>query len=323
MKPAHTDATLRAIDLNLLRTLDVLLDTGSVSAASKRLGITPAATSNALRRLRDHYGDPLLVRHGAKLQRTPLAESLRPLCAEAMHAAARVLLPEVFSPATARGTVRLATSDHVDAVVVEPLRARLHDEAPALALLLEPYSAEAPRLVLEGRLDLVLAPRTQLPDAIQAARLFEEPYALVACGRHPTLRGKPQLDEVARAEHIVVAPTGRAGPTSFDRALAEQGLSRRIARRVPAFSQALLVVASTRLVCLMPRSFAELHAARLSLRVMPVPVSLPPVRIDLAWSPRVQHDPMHVWLRARIHEVARSAVPSEGERRTAASRARA
>jgi hypothetical protein len=66
-----------AFDLNHVRALYFLLEEAHVARAARRLGITPAAASNALRRLRSDFDDELLVRTGRTLVRTPLAEQLR------------------------------------------------------------------------------------------------------------------------------------------------------------------------------------------------------------------------------------------------------
>ena len=64
-------------DFNHVKALHFLLEESHVGRAAARLGITAAATSNALRRLRDELGDPLLVKKGRGLVRTRLGEELR------------------------------------------------------------------------------------------------------------------------------------------------------------------------------------------------------------------------------------------------------
>lgn len=64
-------------DLNLLITLNVLLDEGNVARAAKRLRLSPSAMSRSLTRLRETLGDPLLVRAGRGLVPTPRALELR------------------------------------------------------------------------------------------------------------------------------------------------------------------------------------------------------------------------------------------------------
>ncbi len=59
-------ADLRTLDLNLLKTLDALLDERSVTRAAARLALTQPAVSGMLNRLRDYFDDPLFIRapHG-------------------------------------------------------------------------------------------------------------------------------------------------------------------------------------------------------------------------------------------------------------------
>ncbi|MBK8213338.1 MAG: LysR family transcriptional regulator [Myxococcales bacterium] len=301
------DATLAAVDLNMLRALDVLLDTASVAASAERLGVTPAAASNALRRLRDHFGDPLLVRIGARLQRTAVGERLRGPAADGMRAVARALVVgPSFDPARAAGEVSVSTSDHVDAVWLEPLRRRFEEEAPRVEVLLVPYTNEAPRRALEGGIDLVVAPRTRFTETLRVSHLADEPFALAMRRSHPRARHRLDAELFSELSHLVVSPTGDSAATAVDRSLAALGLRRRIVRRVTSFSSGLLAVATSDLVVVVPRSFASLHASRLGLRLREVPFHVPPARLDLAWSPRVHDEPLHTFVRQRLLELARA-----------------
>lgn len=67
---------LSHFDLNLLRSLDVLLAERNVTRAAERLHVTQQAASGALQRLRTHFEDELLTRVGRQLELTALARSL-------------------------------------------------------------------------------------------------------------------------------------------------------------------------------------------------------------------------------------------------------
>lgn len=54
-------------DMNLLVALDARLDTCSVTRASERLHIDASATSSALGRLREYFGDELLMQVGRRM----------------------------------------------------------------------------------------------------------------------------------------------------------------------------------------------------------------------------------------------------------------
>ena len=55
---------LKNFDLNLLRVFDAIYETGSVSAAARKLAVSQPSVSRELNRLRDHFDDPLFVRSG-------------------------------------------------------------------------------------------------------------------------------------------------------------------------------------------------------------------------------------------------------------------
>src|SRR5258707_13756782 len=76
MHCARLAMNMRNIDLNLLVTLDALISERSVSRAANRLGLTQAAVSHALRRLRDLFGDDLLMRSAGGLDLTARAIQL-------------------------------------------------------------------------------------------------------------------------------------------------------------------------------------------------------------------------------------------------------
>ena len=65
---------LRNVDLNLLLALHALLEEQHVTRAAKRCFLSQPAMSRALDRLRETFGDPLLVRTGRVYERTVRGE---------------------------------------------------------------------------------------------------------------------------------------------------------------------------------------------------------------------------------------------------------
>ncbi|MFN9809253.1 MAG: LysR family transcriptional regulator [Deltaproteobacteria bacterium] len=316
-----TRSPIATVDLNMLRALDALLESASVASAAERLAITPAAASNALRRLREHFGDALLVRSGSRMVRTVLGERLREPAAEGMRAVTKALaIAPSFEPRHATGTVCVATSDHVDAVWLEPLRAQLARDAPQIEIVLLPYARESAARAAEGEVDLVIAPQARFADSLRAVYFVDEPYALVLRKGHPQGRRRLDVDAVAELPHLVVSPVGDASPTAVDRALAEVGRRRRVLRRVTSFSSGLLIVATSDLVGVVPQSFAALHASRLDLRLHELPIVVRPARLSLAWSARLHDDPLHAFVRRRLTALAKSAGQRRQSDRAARSR---
>ena len=81
-------------DLNLLVYLDVLLRECNVTRAAEELGISQPAMSNSLRRLRDLFADPILVRTSDGMTPTERALELQPLVRTVLEAAEQAVLPK-------------------------------------------------------------------------------------------------------------------------------------------------------------------------------------------------------------------------------------
>ena len=124
-----------AADLNLLKYLDVLLREQNVTRAAEQLGITQPAMSNSLRRLRELFGDPLLIRTSDGMTATERAQELRPLVRQILSQAEQLFTPEdVFQPADSRRVFRIMTSDYAEATLVPHIVRRLRAEAPNVVL---------------------------------------------------------------------------------------------------------------------------------------------------------------------------------------------
>src|SRR6185312_15643943 len=67
---------LRDLDLNLLVVFRAIWQDRNVSTAAQHLDVSQSAASNALRRLRKRFGDPLFLPTSAGMVPTPLASQL-------------------------------------------------------------------------------------------------------------------------------------------------------------------------------------------------------------------------------------------------------
>ena len=125
---------LRRFDLNLLVVFDVLMTERSVTRAAERLGRTQSAISHSLSRLRDQFGDPLLLKSGVRMQPTPLALELIEQARPMLGGLQRVLSPQhVFDAATSSRVFRLAAPDFMLTLFAD-LITRLRSEAPDTCL---------------------------------------------------------------------------------------------------------------------------------------------------------------------------------------------
>jgi DNA-binding transcriptional LysR family regulator len=302
----HTmhDRVLASIDMNLLVVLRALLSERHVTRAAARVGLSQSATSHALSRLREVYGDPLLVRSGRTLCLTPRAARLLPALERGLGALEGCLAGEPeFEPSTARRTFTIGTSDYLQALLMGPLLRQLAASAPGvdLSVVVFPNLRE---LVESGALDLALTVPGQETRAASQAPLFDDEFVCMVRRDHPQIRKAPSLEKYLAQRHVVVAPSGTPG-SLVDSVLAERGLERRVALRVTNFLIAPVVVCETDFINTMPVRLARQLARTYPLRLLRPPIELPRFDYCMFWHPRLDHDPAQRWLRTFVASVSK------------------
>lgn len=291
---------MKSYDLNLLRALDALLATGSVTAAAGRMHLSTPAMSHTLARLREVFGDPLLVRAGRRLVPTPraqaLAEPVRQLLAQAESLRAQAGADDL-SAVRRRFVIRAPEGMSVGYGAA--LAMELAQCMPQSSLQFLPESHHDPAGLREGRIDLDLGPgHGQDPELVVRSLSDRSLLGVVADG-HPLARGRATAERFAAARHVEVA-TLPGEELAVDAALAARGLRRHVALVVPSAFAALLACARSDLVACAPERTARAMGGALGLRVFVLPLLLPAVPLRLAWHPRQQADPAHRWLRETL-----------------------
>jgi DNA-binding transcriptional LysR family regulator len=320
MSKTHTADDLHRIDLNLLVALDALARERNVTKAAERAGVTQSAMSHTLRRLRELFDDPLLVRGRGGMVLTPRAEALAVPLRSGLVSLARTLAePPAFEPEHASRTFRIVSPDLFDALVLPTLLQRLGHEAPSVDLAVIPMPKRLSDSLETGDVDLAIYPvlldpepfdlGTQVDAELQSRTLFRDSFRCFLRNDHPALTGRRKLTlkTFTRLKHVLVSPGGE-GPGLVDRILHARGLERRIALRVPHFATALEVIAQSELVLTAPSSLSRCSTAS-TLASRPAPLEIPEHGITMIWHPRFTEDPAHRWLRELLIDVT-AEVPS-------------
>src|SRR4029078_5648747 len=112
---------LSALALNLFLVLHAVLEERSATRAARRLNVTQSAVSNALARLREVLGDPLVVRSGRGLVTTPRALQMRPLLQEVASRLERAIDRRGFVAEESTRTFTIGLADNNQACDVPPI----------------------------------------------------------------------------------------------------------------------------------------------------------------------------------------------------------
>ncbi|MFB9263421.1 LysR family transcriptional regulator [Bradyrhizobium erythrophlei] len=297
--PKENDAGLHLRDLRLLQ---VMLSEASLTRAAALLDTTQPTLSKALARLRAHFGDPLLVRHGQAMRPTPkgseILTPLRDLLSAADGLAHPVTLP--FDPQASERHFRVLVSDVGMVRFLPPLTAHLTAAGPRLKLeaqLLDSRNFEAK--LGSGEADLALGAYPRAPRDLRRQLLYTDGYSGVVRRDHPKRQRLSRLAEFRTARHILVAAsdTGHAAHQVAQQTIEAAVAADHILLRLPSFTAAALVAAETDGVATVPTNLAQLLKDRLQLATFRLPVAMPPIAVAQYWHERYHRDPGHRWLR--------------------------
>ena len=252
-------------DLNLLVVLHVLLEERSVTRTGERLGRTQSAISNALKRLRDRFEDPLLVRTPDGLSPTPRAAELAPIVARIIHDVGICAAPRTdFDPATAQASFAIGAPDRFSLPVFLPLLKHLGRVAPGIVVNLRTTDRDyATRLIEDGEIDLAVGWIDGTPPHLQTSFAYEDRFVCLCRKDHPLIEKtkQPSVDDILKYSHLVVSSTSDRR-AAFDAVLAEHGVKRTIAATLMSFTIVPELLLESDLIGVFTNRASEYFAAR-------------------------------------------------------------
>ena len=294
------------ISLGDLSALVLLLEVGSLTRAAETLGISQPSLSKILRRLRAHFGDPLLVRVGLSMRPTPKAEQLlEPL--RGLLAASDLLRASTrdFDPQSSDREFSILVTEVGMIQTVPMLMRRLEAKGPKLRLRALPLDTRPLEARLEaGEADLAIGAFPQAVPTLRRQSLYADPFASVVRHGHPRLAGLGRTEGFRRERHIVVvsSPTGHAAHKRLEQAFGALA-PEQVLVRVPSFLACAFLASRTDGVATIPRKLAEFLAPDLGLELFEPPLGLEPIGIDQFWHERMQQDRGHRWFRAEVFDL--------------------
>jgi DNA-binding transcriptional LysR family regulator len=302
----HTAMRLDRFDLNLLVALDVLLDECSVTRTAARLHIGQPATSAALARLREYFGDELLVLVGRRLVRTPLAESLvEPVRATLMQARATLARKPGFDAQSAQRRFLVCASDYAVTVLLAEVVRRARGLAPGVMLDIRNPAHDVFDVFERGAIDLLFMPEPYLAASpAPKARLFEDTHVAVVSADAPPEGAPLTMERYLDRRHVAVHYGNEDSNAFEERFLPRHGKQRHIDVTVASFSMVPLVLTGTDRMATLHRRQAEHFARHFPLRLLDLPFEMPPLVELMAWPAHLQDDPAHAWLRKLVQDCA-------------------
>lgn len=300
---------LSRLDLNLLVSLQALLEEKSVTRAAERLFITQPAMSRVLQRLRQQLDDPLFTRSGNELVPTPKAQELQLRLPVLLENVLELISDGEFDPATYVGEIKLAVPEFIAVHLSAELTRILSSEAPGLILSVASETDSVEGELKDGVLDFAIDIEKVRGDEIHSRHLAIFKPAIWMRSEHP-LAKKDQitLDEILEYPfvqyYLLISKRVSANTAArFDRTLREMGLKRKKALVTNQLMTALETVCHTD--CLMVAAKYGMREEREFYRIVrkPFPKELPHqgrIPFVLLQHKRTTESPIHRWLSEKI-----------------------
>ncbi|WP_260262167.1 LysR family transcriptional regulator [Vibrio intestinalis] len=291
------------INLNLLRSLQVLLQECHVSRAAQRLNLTQSAVSRQLAQLRELTADPLLVREGNQLIPTPRALSIQTRLNQILGEVDELLSERPFEPSQWQQEFVFSSSDYVAQFVVPELSSLLAEQAPNVDFSYQLFKPNYLNELHHRGIDLASTMLPQQPEHLSSIKLGQDHSVVLMRQQHP-LSAADELTNDAIVSYPHLKVTGGGDKDSHaDLLLKQQGDQRRIAVKVPFFNVAVDTLLVSDLLMIVPEHIAITLCNKASLTYKTLPFATEPHQYWLIWHPKFDGDAAHQWMREQVHQV--------------------
>ncbi|WED27037.1 LysR family transcriptional regulator [Vibrio sp. DW001] len=300
------------VNLNLLRSLLILLEECHVTRSAERLNITQSAVSRQLAQLRNLFDDPLLIRDGNELYKTPKAVELKVKLEQLFGEFKYLIEEQSFEPEKWAGEVSFSCSDYVAQYIFPEIVKKVSGYTQTAKFN---YHLWQPHLIdsfANSPIKLASTLLANKPKGLSGKLIGEDNLVCVMRNTHPlSHKNELILDDILSFQHVMITGGGDKN-SEFDARLSALKRSRDIGLKVPFYSAALSSLINTDYLLVIPQHIARNMCAHLPISYYSLPIDLPVQRYWLIWHPKYDNEPSHQWVRELSYEILRNSIYSVG-----------
>jgi len=267
--------------------------------------------------LRETFGDPLLVRTSEGMVPTERAQALQPMLRQILASVEQVIEPTTdFDASSSDRVFRIMTSDYGEATLMPRLLKRLRKEASDIVLDILTPSDMSFQEVEQGLVDLVINRFDTMPQSFHQRTLWRDSFSCLFSVDN-SISHDFRLETYLNAKHVWVSKTGMGAGMGItpkdtkrlgwvDEALERIGQKRHITVFTRHYQSAAMLAEQKGLVATIPSKAAAAQSMNPRLVIKKPPFEVPDFEFKMAWSPLLQHNHAHQWIRRVITEVAQN-----------------
>ena len=292
---------IKNFDLNLLVVFKTLYEERNVTKASKKIGITQPAMSNALNRLRYLVKDELFIRGPKGMRPTPRANELASPIQTALNDLELSLSSINFDPKTTKKLYKISISDDVAPLILPNLINFLEKESPNSSLRIRSeQGSEAIKLLDSNDIDFAIGRFEMVSTRFESVDLYTEKYVCMMNSDHPLAEDeKLSIEQYLSSKHLRVAPAGTP-VAPIDRSLSQLNLEREIFARIDLVTMAPLIIKNSDLILTLPSKTAQRMAKNYNFSIAELPIGLEQRQTKLLWHRELTNHPAYDWIKNQI-----------------------
>jgi len=295
---------LNGLDLNQLICLDALLSEQNVSRVANKLHLSQSAVSWILARLRQHFGDQLLIPESRRMVSTAFADELREQLREL------ILMAQAFErrrptsePREFDRTIRLVASDATQSICVSQAIREAAKHAPNLRFDLLPVTESSHTDLRRGEIDLLCASQS-MEVGTPGDALFEDRFCCISWNVSEIFSTPLTPERYLSLDHVMVKWGSLRATTEEAMALINERPRRRDCVTAPYFASIPELLIGTDRIATVPTLLALNMAGHWPIATEQCPIEFEPIRVSAYWRNTLENDPALLWFRKILCDTA-------------------
>ena len=302
---------LRTINLNLLKTLQILFETRNVTDTAKILFLTQPAISTALKQLRSLFNDPLFIKGNDRyFKLTHKALHIQPELERILKETENLIgiHSEMILPEKLKEEFHIALHNRVGAVIFPRLYHSLREIAPHVTIKHTDVAdlTSVPKQELQ-QFDFIIGTFDQLPKNFLRESYFDD--QLVCLSGVTSLNKKSSItkEDLNEHEHIILSPMSHYTKIFTDTLLMSYGIKRHYRMEVSNLLLAVQLASSESLLLIMMRKRAEFLQKIFPLKIFSLPFESPVLKTEILYKKADEDNPVKQWFKALLHNIIEEA----------------
>lgn len=287
---------LRRLNLNLLYTLDAILNSDSLTEAGRQIRLSQPAISVAFKKLRDQFDDKLIIYLAGERVLTPLAEKLRPRVKRLLLDSNETFNLQIdFDPKTSRKIFRLVASESLATMLVGRVAPRMLMEAENINVIVSSPNNKKQGELFKSGVDMVITHHSGFDPNFPSLELMMDRLSCMVWEHHPIIKTAITLEDYLAARHVAASDTLDVSSCS-----GEILSQRRIVAKTSRYGTFPELIIGTDLVATGSSWVLQYYASMLPVKVFPLPFPTEQTAVFAQWPDHRTADPAHRWLIAHV-----------------------